>query len=184
MSLETLRREDGMGMIEAMTAVAVLLGALLATFTVLDSSRDLVTVSERKEAAVHRAETKLEQLRTIHFASLELASAPGSPAAGDANDPRSWVGGGSPPSFDWDRSSTTNANEPLVVRTTVNPDAVTSRETWSDGTFSGTIDSFVSTAGSGLKRVTVAVRLNGTQKPRTPIVVSTLISQQAGATAP
>jgi type II secretory pathway pseudopilin PulG len=181
---DALRREDGMGMIEAMTAVAVLLGALLATFTVLDGSRDLVTVSERKEAAVHRAETKLEQLRTIPFATLELASAPGAPTVGDANDPRSWVGAGSPPSFDWDRSSTTNPNEPLVIRTAVNPAAVTPRETWTDGAFSGTVDTFVSTAGSGLKRITVAVRLNGAEKPRAPIVVSTLISQQAGATAP
>ncbi len=171
-------------MIEAIVAATILVGALAATFTVLDGSRDLVTVSERKEAAVHRAQTRLEQLRTIPFATLELDAAPGAPAAGDANDPRSWVAPGSPPTFDWDRSSATNANEPLVIRTTVNPDAVAPRQTWSDGVFSGTVDTFVSTAGSGLKRVTVAVRLNGPQRPRGPIVVATLISQQAGATAP
>ena len=170
-----------MGIIEVVVAAAVLLGGLLATFTVLDGSRDLVTVSERKEAAIHRAQAKLERLRTIPFASLELDTAPGAPTAGDTNDPRSWVGAGG---FDWDRSSSTNASEPLVVRTGVNPDAVVPRSSWTDGGFSGTIDTFISTAGPGLRRVTVAVRLAGDQRPRTPIVVSTLVSQQGGATTP
>ena len=169
-----------MGMVEAMVAAAVLLGGLLSTFLVLDGSRDLTTVSERKEVAVHRAERELERVQAIPYAQLELAAQPTAATPGDALDPRALVSG---TNYDWDLTSATNPLEALVIKApaATNPDAITSRQTWSDGRMSGTLDTFVTTAATGLKRVTVAVRLDGTQRPRSPIYMSTLVSQQAGA---
>lgn len=177
MSRDELRAEEGMSMVEAMVAIAVLIVGLLATFVVLDGSRELTTVSERKQVAVHRAEDQLERLKTISFARLELAATPVCPTPCPANDPRAQVSG---TNYDWDASSTTNPVEPLVVvGATPNPDAVTSRTTWSDGRFTGTLDVFVTTAGTDLKRVTVAVRINGAGEPQRPILLSTLVSKQA-----
>ena len=177
MSRSDLRAEDGMSMVEAMVAIAVLIVGLLATFVVLDGSRELTTVSERKQVAVHRAEDQLERLKTISFARLELVSAPVCPAPCSADDPRAQVTG---TNYDWDASSATNAVEPLVVvGATPNPDAITSHTTWSDGRFAGTLDVFVTTAGTDLKRVTVAVKLDGASEPRRPILLSTLVSRQA-----
>jgi len=168
-----------MGIVEAITAATILVVGLLATFAVLDGSRELVTTSERKEIAAHRAERELERLSAIPFANLALASLPGAPAAGDTEDPRSWVSGSS---FDWDRASASNASEALVVDAS-SPDAATPRQTFTDGATSGTIDTFVTTVATGLKRITVAVRLDGDRPPRRATIAATFTSDQS-AVAP
>lgn len=173
-----LRAEDGMTLIEVMVAASILVGGLVATFMVLDGSRELATVSERKEVMVHRAEDELERIRAIPYAALELTALPGAATAGDLYDPRAGVSGST---YDWDQSSATNPAEPLVVKdpAATNPDAVTPRTSWTDGRYGGTLDVFVTNAGTDLKRVTVAVRLNGSEEPRRPILLSTFVSRQA-----
>ena len=92
-------------------------------------------------------------MRAIPFDRLELTAAPGAPVSGDENDPRSHVVAGTPPAFDWDWASDTNTAEPLVIQATgtSNPDAIVSRPPggWQDGRFSGTLDTFVTTAATG-----------------------------------
>jgi Tfp pilus assembly protein PilV len=172
--LDRLRAEEGFGMIEALSAAMVLLVGIVSTFLVLDGSRKLTTVSERKEVAVHRAQSELERIRAIPFAQLELDTAPSAPVAGDTLDPRLQVSGSD---YDWDAASPSNALEPLVIRSAANPDAIAPRQAWTDGRVSGTLDTFVTTSAAGLKRVTVAVRLDGTEPPRAPILLATLITQ-------
>ena len=169
-----------MTIVEAMVAALVLAAGMLGTFVVLDGSNRHATVSERKEVAVHRAEDELERVRSIPYATLELAETPACDTpCPDADDPRSHIVAGSPATYDWDWDSTTNAAEPFVVKDPLatNADAIVSRRPWTDGRFSGTLDTFVTTAATDLKRVTIAVRLNGAQAPRRPIVLSTLVAR-------
>ena len=172
--------EEGMTIVEAMVAALVLAVGMLGTFVVLDGSNRHATVSERKEVAVHRAEDELERVQSIPFATLELADTPtcSAPCA-DTDDPRRHIVPGPPATYDWDWDSATNAAEPLVIKApaAVNADAIVSRRPWSDGRFSGTLDTFVTTAATDLKRVTIAVRLDGSQAPRRPIVLSTLVAR-------
>lgn len=169
-----------MTVIEAMVASLVLVTGVLSTFAVIDGSRDLTTISERKEAAAHRAQLELERTKAIPFATLELASAPGTSA--DPLDPRSQVSG-SPASYDWDQASASNPLEQLAVATGPNADAIAPRTAWQDGRYGGTVDTFVTRVATDLKRVTVAVRLDGDQGPRRAVIVSSLVSRQ-GTTAP
>lgn len=180
--LRRLRSEDGMGIIEAMAAAMILLVGILSTFAVLDGSRNLVTVSERKEVAVHQGELALEEMAARPFADIEIE--PPLPAtAGDANDPRANVLAGPPASY---RSDPANPLEPLVTEPVAAGGAPASRTTWNDQRISGTVDTFVTAVGgtTDLKRVTVAVRLNGNQGPIRPIYLSTLVSEQAGGATP
>jgi hypothetical protein len=185
-TLAALRRraaaEDGMSIIEAMVAAALLLTGVVATLTVLDGSRMLVSTSERTEAAVHRGQQQLERAKAVPFASLELSAAPGASTGPD--DPRAAVVAGSPPRYDWDLGSGANATEPLDIKApaATNPDALAPRDTFDDGRISGTIDTFVTDVATDLKRVTVAVLLNGNRPPRRAVYVSTLVSPQAGVT--
>jgi hypothetical protein len=177
--LRRLRAEDGMGIIEAMTAAMILLVGILSTFAVLDGSRNLVTVSERKEVAVHHGQLALEEMAARTFAEIATAQ-PNAGVVTDANDPRNGTSGGPPVTHF--RSDTANPIEPLVIGGTV-----ASRQCWPDpancntGRISGTTDTWVTQVGTttDLKRVTVAVRLYGSQGPRRPIYLSTLVSQQA-----
>jgi hypothetical protein len=184
-SLALLRRlaaEDGMSLIEAMVAAALLLTGIVGTFTLLDGSRKLVSTSERTEAAIHRGQQQLERARAIPFASLELSTAPAASTGPD--DPRAAVVAGTPPRYDWDATSATNATEPLDVKAAAatNPDAIAPRQTFDDGRISGSVDTFVTDVSTDLKRVTVAVWLNDNRPPRKPVVVSSLMSPQAGVT--
>jgi hypothetical protein len=187
-TLAQLRRaaagEAGMSIVEAMVAAALLLTGIVATFTVLDGSRKLVTASERTEAAVHRGQQQLERAKAIAFDSLELSAAPGPPTGAD--DPRAAVVAGTPPRYDWDQASGTNATEPLDIKAVgvANADALAPRESFDDGRISGTVDTFVTEVSAGLKRVTVAVWLNGDRPPRRPVLGSTLVSPQGTGATP
>ena len=182
--LQGLRAEDGMGIIEAMVAAMILLVGILSTFAVLDGSRNLVTVSERKEVAVHQGELALEEMAARPFADIETEPPDLTGlVAGDTNDPRSGVVAGTPSTY---RSDAANPLEPLVTEAVAPGGAPASRTTWNDQRISGTVDTFVTAVGgtTDLKRITVGVRLNGTQGPVRPTYLSTLVSEQAGGGTP
>ena len=172
--------ESGITIVEMTMCAALLVGVVVATVGVLDSSREAVTSAERQEVAVHRGEQELERLRAIPFARLELTSAPATSA--DPADPRFYVRPG--PAYDFNGAAA-GGEESLVVTPsgTTNPDAVATRRPWSDGRLSGTLDVFVTAAAADgkLKRAIVTVTVTGDHAPRRPVVLSTLVSQQAGA---
>jgi len=168
--------ERGIGIVEAVVSAALLLTGIVAALTVLDGSRELTSVTERFQTAVHHGEQALEQARAADVAAL-ATTAPASANTGDTGDPRRFVSG---TSFDWDMDTGTAAPEPLVVRA----DGLPSRTRWGteatggDGRVAGTIDRFVTTASSEppvLKRVTVVVRVDG-GSPARPVVLSSLVS--------
>jgi type II secretory pathway pseudopilin PulG len=169
-----LAGEAGMGLIEALVAALILLGGILGTLSVINGSRDLGSVNERKQTAVHRAEQQLEKARAVGYANLAIKTAPG---AGTGDDPRAQVSG---TNYDWDASSASNPVEPLVINDVST--SLDTREVCDCGRYSGTVDTFVTQVTTDLKRVTVAVKLDGTQAPRKATIVSTLISRQARRT--
>jgi Tfp pilus assembly protein PilV len=174
-----LSGEAGMTIVEVLVAAAILVGGLVAALSVFAGSSRNVTTSERKEIAVHQGERELERLRVIAFDQLALAGTPG--AATDAHDPRAHVVAGTPPRYDWDWASADNATEPLVIASSPSaPDATPPRRTWSEGRFTGTTDVFITSVDARLKRVLVAVRLDGDQAPRRATVLSTLIAKPPG----
>lgn len=166
--LRRLRRDErGISIVEATGAATILLVGVLGTFLALDGASRHATVSERKEVAVHRAELELERVRALTYDQVGLTAAPGAPAGTD--DPRSGVSGAN---YDSDPASAPAA-EPLVIGGT---GTVVPRTTWTDGRFSGTLDVFVTQVATGLKRVTVAAKLDGTERPRKPIYTATLVA--------
>ena len=175
----TLAGEAGMGLVEALVAATILLGGILATLSVIDSSRSLGTVNERKQTAIHRAEQQLEKARAIPYAQLELKDAPVFSATAD--DPRQHVVTGPPLKYDWDQTTPTTNAEALVVNTASTQNLYT-HEACDCGRYSGWVDTFVTQVGTDLKRVTVAVKLDGATAPRKATLVSTLISRQARRT--
>lgn len=161
-----LAGESGITIVEMTICAALLVGVVIATVGLLDSSRETITSAERGQVAVQRAEQELERLRTIPFAKLELAS----------------VTGGS--TYDFNGAAAGGVESVVVTPAgTANPDAVAPRRAWSDGRLSGNLDVFVTSASADgkLKRATVAVSVTGDAAPRRAVVLSTLVSQQAGA---
>jgi hypothetical protein len=171
---ERLAGEAGITIVETIVAALILVGGLLSTFVVFDGSRDVTTVSERQETAVHRAERQLELVRSMPFAEVATATAPG--AATGPSDPRAHVVAGSPPKYDWDQQAPTTNAETLVV-SAASP--IPAREPCDCGRFAGQVDTFVTSVATDLKRISVAVTLEGSLPPRRAIVASTLVSRQA-----
>jgi Tfp pilus assembly protein PilV len=172
------RAEDGLSIVEVMVAALVLVGAIAGCLVALDGARSLTTTSERQEVAVHRAQQELERIKAIPFANLGLEALP--QRTGGSGDARHYV---SPNGlqYDWNHTTGSNPDEAIVLSTSA--DRITSHREWNDGRYSGMLDVFVTTVDSRLKRVTVAVKLDGQEEPRNAIVVSTLVSAAAEVTA-
>src|SRR3712207_6301993 len=94
-----LKAEDGVGLIEVMASAIVLVVGLLTMVGSLDSSRDLVTTAERKEAAAHVAEREIEAIRKLPYRLVALDAAPLPSSA--PNDPRYYVSAGPPATYRW-----------------------------------------------------------------------------------
>jgi Tfp pilus assembly protein PilV len=79
-------------MIEALVAVAIILGGGLATVAAFDSTTRASHTAEREAEAVSIAEKELERIVTKPFAQINDCVLPDS-GTGFANDPKSWVQG-------------------------------------------------------------------------------------------
>src|SRR5918992_1682205 len=103
--LRELAAEDGFTLIELMIASLIMVVGLLALVSGLDHSRELVTHSEKVEAATHQAERAVERILATRYDEVSLTSMPSE--SDDARDPRFWVDGST---YRWDRSSTAPAS--------------------------------------------------------------------------
>jgi len=176
----TPRAEDGFTLIELLVAIFVLTVGVMSVVGSLDGARGLVTLSERKEAAVHVGEREIEEIESLAYAGVALTAAPGTSA--DPNDPRFHVSAtGSPPTYRWSqRPGAAEAPEPLVVDAAAGTLAP-GPEAWTDGRISGQVHRFVTSvddptvAGTDdYRRVTVAVTVDGSAGPTQPILLATL----------
>ena len=186
--LSSFRAEEGFTLVEVLLACLIAGTGLLATVVTFDTSRDLVSFAEKKEAMVHVGEREIERILTLDYEKVALDSAP--PPAPDPADPGYYVQAG--PSYRWNQRADAQPphTEPLVIDPAGEiPAASTS---WSDGRLSGRVERFVTwvddaTCGSlcagtqDYKRVTVAVTVNGRGGPTKPILLSTLVTDPDAA---
>lgn len=178
---QRLRDERGFTLVEIVVAAGLMSIGLLSLVSVLDSSRDLVSLSERRETALHRAQLAIERVQALDYAFIALPDAP-TPSS-DANDPRVHVQSG-PPRYRWDHLSSGAPYDPLVIDSVVcagTPTPCLEREkAFQDGRLSGSIHTFVTWVddnGDGtndMKRVTVAVTIDQ-GPPRPPVALSTIV---------
>jgi len=176
----SLSRADGFTLVELMMAAMVAAIGVGALTTVLIGSRQLTNDSERGDAAAQIAQREMERTLAVPYANLALAQAPST--SSDPLDPRYRVGGGgSNWTYKWDGS---NAAPVLVDGANGQVNFSTA---WNDGRLNGAIYRFVTQyddpsvpndASNPLpdgKRVTVAVTVTGGERPRKPVLLTTVV---------
>jgi prepilin-type N-terminal cleavage/methylation domain-containing protein len=170
--MNRLRGEDGFTLIELLAALSILAVGILGVVATLDKTRDVVTTSEVRGTAVHRAERELERLRALPYDQLALASLP--TASASQADPAFYVQGSQ---YQWDPADATRV-APLITGGALAP-----RTTWTDGRMSGTLQVYVTNfvdtipGTAQAKRVIVGVTVNGRWALSRPTVVSTVVHQ-------
>ena len=89
-----LGEEAGFTLMELISAMLVTVIGVVALISTLDSSRELIGFSERKESAVHVAQRELEQIQSLPYADIGLNGAPAACASPcDENEPAFYVTG-------------------------------------------------------------------------------------------
>ena len=181
-----LRSQSGFTLIEMLVACTITTIGVMAVLTTFDSSRSLVSQAERKEAAIHQAERELERIKSLPYAKVALTSAP--VPSESPRDPRYWVQPDGTYRFD---HKVGGRQEPLDVQPGVG--GIATKLDWTDGRVTGELHTFVTKmANADLdgapgqsypKRVTVAVRVDGRDAPRIPVVVSGLLYDRDPAPA-
>ena len=178
--------ESGFTIVEVVVATLIAGVGLLATVAAFDTSRDLVSLSERIEAAIHIGEREVERIHSMRYGAVALDAAPA--GSSDPRSPAFYVQTGPAPSYRWNQKGPTASPqyEPLVIDATAG--GLNAAPTpWSDGRLAGSIHRFVTwvdDAACGAlcpeagdyKRVTVAVTIEGAGGPRDPILVSSIVA--------
>ena len=181
--------EDGFTLIELMIASVIMVVGLLALVSGIDHSRNLVTQSEKVEAATHQAERAVERILAMRYHEVALTTAPSDSAS--LADPRYWVSGST---YQWDQGSTGSAAFETLCVTRCPAEAVAAvgtivtAEEWEDPAtrLHGWIHRFItevpdlcSAAGcpgnQPAKRVTVGVTVDGNEPLAKPVFISTLM---------
>jgi prepilin-type N-terminal cleavage/methylation domain-containing protein len=191
--MRELAAEDGFTLIELMIASLIMVVGLLALVSGLDHSRNLVTQSEKVEAATHQAERAVERILALRYDQVALTTAP-SDSASQA-DPRFWVSGST---YQWDQNSTrSEAFETLCVTRCPSEAAgavgtIVAAEEWQDpkSRLHGWVHRFVTEVpdlcpatecqgNQPAKRVTVGVTVDGNEPLAKPVFISTLMIDPA-----
>jgi prepilin-type N-terminal cleavage/methylation domain-containing protein len=178
------RDQDGFTLIELTVAIAVLLVGVLGMFVGVSAAGKLSLISERHAVMAHVAEQEIERLEGMPYSQVALTSTPAH--SSNTTSPDYYVADGSPPTFQWDRSSGTS--EQLVVDPA---GAVTHTRSWTEGNQSGSIYDYVTwtsdphcspgcPATQDYKRVTVAVTAAPGLDP-TPVFSSSSMADPASA---
>lgn len=177
-----LGADDGFSLVELLVAVTFLAAGVMALVGTFDLSRNLITLSERKEAAVHVGEREMERIHSLPYSQVALTTAPLNNA--DPKHPASYVTDGTPSSYRYDQPD--GASENLVVDATNG--ALVTETPWSDGRLAGTVHSFVTTVddaavtgADNYRRVTLAITVAGVGGPAKATLVTSLIRDPGAA---
>ena len=179
--------EDGFTIIEMLVSMLTILivGILGACSIAFASSQRLSLVSERHAAMTQMAQKEIERIEGTDYSEVALTSAPSTST--DATNPDYYVVAGSPPSLEYNRSST--SSEQLDIDSTNGTIAPISK--WFEGGFGGSIYDFITwttdsacspscPSSQDYKRITVAVTMNSGLLP-TPVYVSSVIADPSAA---
>jgi type II secretory pathway pseudopilin PulG len=176
-------REDGFTIIEALAALALMTTGIVALIGSVDRQRDLVTHSEKKEAAAHVAQREMERVLALAYDKVAFPTGTSLASSSDPNHPDHYVSGGQ---FQWDRNDSTKVSPIVTAGTGMiahGPETWTSAPT-DAGRITGKIYRYVtrvddsdcrpvgSCASGAYRRVTIAVTVDGTGGPRLPTLIS------------
>jgi type II secretory pathway pseudopilin PulG len=172
-------REDGMTVIELLVAASLMSVAVIAVITTFDSSRNLVSTSEKSGVAAHQGEREIERTLALTYANIALTATPAHSASTSSPD----YFANSDGTYQWDQSASPKPADAMVADPSLGQ--LTHVSTWSDGNsrLSGSIYRYVTwvddpnVAGNqNAKRVTIAVTITNTgpNGPRKPVLVSTI----------
>lgn len=180
-----LRDEQGIGMIEVLMAALVLVIGVLGTFSTFDGVQKLGTLGEKKQSAARFAQSEIEHLRSLGWSALQLSAAPSA-----VSDTRGTISGTNytPPRGGAAQSLVVASSCPTASScVSVTPTA------WTHGNASGMVHRYITSSqdtlcgsacpAGGMKRVTVAVTVNGPNAPKAAIVVSTIVIDPTAAPA-
>jgi prepilin-type N-terminal cleavage/methylation domain-containing protein len=182
--LRRIRRdESGMTLIELLVAAVLIAVGIVALFTVFDSSRGLITTSEKNDVAAHQGETEMERILGLDYRNVALTAAPAHSTV--TTNPDWYV----QPSGDyqWDQGSSPKPADPMAVDPTLG--AVTHVSTWSDGQsrLSGSVYRYVTWVDDpnipgtqDAKRITLAITVNNNGPGasgalKKPVIVSSMV---------
>jgi prepilin-type N-terminal cleavage/methylation domain-containing protein len=175
--------EEGMTLIELLVAAVLIAVGLLALFTVFDSSRHLVTTSEKNDVAAHQGEAEIERILALDYNTIALTAAPTHAASSSSPDFYVQASG----AYQWDQGTAPKPADPMAVDATTG--SLAHLSTWSDGQsrLSGSIYRYVTwvddpaIAGTqDAKRVTLAITVNNTgpgaqSALKKPVLVSSIV---------
>lgn len=189
--------EAGFTMIELMVAMIILAGGVSAVVATLDNSRKLSGNSEREIIGATLGQREMERISALPYPAIALAAAP-TPSS-DPLEPTYYMkpcpSAGSTDCYQWDHGTSANTRERVVVDAanadpTPNPVVVQApgrngraRVRVSIYRFITWVDdptcTLASCAGAtDYKRVVLAIKVPG--GPKNPIIMSTIIRDQAG----
>lgn len=180
--------QSGFTLIELSLAALLASTAILGVIGVLDTSRKLATLAERKQAAAHVGEQEVERVRARDYGAVALSAAP--VHSNDSSSPDFYVNGGATPTYQWNQKpgATGTTTEPLAVDAAKGMDPAP--VAWNSGGMTGKLYRYVTWADDpacgatpltlcpgtqDYKRITVAVTVDS-GGPRKPILLSTIVS--------
>ena len=185
-------------MIELLVAMALIAGGLAALMGVFSSSEKLSTNSEKLMAASHVSQRELEAILALRYDQIGLTSIPSGSAS--RTNPNFYVvsdaatcaaatpAATSAPCFRWDRSNTSQMENFCATSSTLPCSTGTvdpGPTSWGSGRLTGSIYRYVTwvrdscptcNGSTDMKRVTIAVTVDGPNAPKVPIINSTIVT--------
>lgn len=176
--LRRLGNEDGFTLIELMVAMIICVVGIASTLVVFDQSRQMTTVAQKREAATQQAERELERLIARPWAKLAYPAANQLPVRSTkADHPSFQISAGG--EYRWNlASNAATAREVLYGQAGGTVENLPTK--WSDvgGRASGEVYRYVTEVDDkpNIRRVVIAVTVNGPDAPKSYIRVSTLVT--------
>ena len=159
--------EDGFGLVEIIVAMVLILIGVLSAFVAFEASQRADGRGERTATVAHRAQSEIERILALPYASVGMESIPTNSGSGDPKDPLNYVVNALPGyEYDW--------AEPAKQEKFVNGGALAPSSAWTDGNRSGTLYRFVTWVpdpcpkcanSQDYKRLTVVLTTPGTAAP-------------------
>src|ERR1700730_2955235 len=169
-----MSEEGGFGLIEVIVATMLLVVGVLSSFLAYEGSQRADGRGERTATVAHRAQSEIERIAALPYASVGMESIPTNSGSGKATDPLNYVVN-SPAGYKYDWTQSTS--EPFVSGGEVETETA-----WTDGNRSGKLYDFVTwvsdpcaacAKSQDYKRVTVVLTTPGNAAP---FVDSTIVT--------
>jgi Tfp pilus assembly protein PilV len=192
--------EDGMTLVEVIVAAFLLIVGLLVILSAFDVSDRQTANAGRLDAASQVAEQELQRIDSLEYAQVALNSStvPAQTSTTEKTNPTAYLKGCATSTtcteYDWNWASEESKFISKLVMlpggtdTTANPRTVTVAAPKSGAIVTLSVYRFITWVPltgepEAYKRVTIVVKNAGSGYPKTPRIYTTLITNQAGASA-